>query len=302
MSKKQIRSKDSSAPGNSDHSEKSTSNLPIWLFCFLVVGAGALTAVVALKKGQRTPQEPPRAVAGSKVLSGVQPASSREDHDHAHDHSHDAKPSDGSAHGETAEPSAMSEAERAVGLLNIGNELLAEGKIDEAIEQYKHSLLHDPGSEDTHYNMGLALARAGRLDEAIAHYKEALRILPDYAEAHNNLGNILAKQNKLEEAMDHFNKALEVNPDYASAHNNLGTALARQGKITDATVHFAKAVSITPDYVDARYNLATAYLNQRRNAEALAELNEILRINPGFGPARRALAALQQKATGAIKP
>lgn len=196
-------------------------------------------------------------------------------------------------HNHADEGSSMSEAEKAVGLLTLGNEVLAEGKIDEAIGHYRHALAHDPGSEDTHYNLAIALAQAGRIEESIEHYQEALRILPDYAEAHNNLGNLLSKQGKLDDAIKHFEQALEVNPDSASAHNNLGTALAKRGKITDATVHFAQAVYLMPEYSDARYNLATAYITQGRIGEAATELKELLQRDPQFEPAVRALAKLE---------
>ncbi len=191
--------------------------------------------------------------------------------------------------------STLSGTEIAVGLLNQGNELLAQGKPDEAVKEYEHSLRHDPGSEDTHYNLAIALAKLGRDEEAVQHYKEALRILPDYAEAHNNLGNVLVKRGNFAEAVEHFNEALNLNPDSASTQNNLGTALARQGKLTDATIHFAKAVQLMPAYLDAHYNLGNAYVAQGRVDEAIEEFQEALRLQPDFAPALRALGKARQK-------
>lgn len=189
-----------------------------------------------------------------------------------------------------------SDAEKAVALLTTGNEFLADGRFEEAIRHYKHSLIHDPAAEDTHYNLGIALGRAGKTDEAIEHYQEALRILPDYADAHNNLGNLLVKQGKFDQAIEHLKQSIELNPESASNHNNLGTALARQGKITEATVHFAKAVQLMPNYLDAHYNLGNAYVSQGRIEEAIAEFNEALKIQPDFNPAMIALAKARQKA------
>lgn len=187
------------------------------------------------------------------------------------------------------------DSEKAVELLQIGNRLLAEGKLNEAIEHFRHSLVHDPGSEDTHYNLAIALAQAGKIDEAIKSYEEALKILPDYAEAHNNLGNLLVKQNKYDLAIEHFTQSLQANPDSASAENNLGNALARQGKVAEATVHFAKAVYLQPNYVDAHYNLGNAYAVQGRLDEAIAEFTAALRYQPSFTPAINALSKAQQK-------
>src|SRR5208283_2330716 len=70
-------------------------------------------------------------------------------------------------------------------------------------------------------NLGNALVQEGAVDEAIAHFQKALQIRPDYAEAHNNLGNALLQRGAVAEAIVHFQKALQIQPDYAKAHNNL---------------------------------------------------------------------------------
>ncbi|MBI4664298.1 MAG: tetratricopeptide repeat protein [Verrucomicrobia bacterium] len=197
--------------------------------------------------------------------------------------------------GHAEDERGLSEAELAVNHLTRGNELLAQGKTEEAVQAFERSLKYDAGSEDTHYNLAIALARLGREDEAIQHYKESLKILPDYAEAHNNLGNLLVKRGQFDEAVEHFNEGLIVNPDSASTHNNLGRALAQLGKITDATIHFAKAIQLMPKYVEAHYNLGNAYVTQGRIDEALEQFQETLRIQPDFTPALRALAKAQQR-------
>ena len=52
-----------------------------------------------------------------------------------------------------------------------------------------------------HNNLGVALADQGRLEEAISQYREAIRLKDDNSEAHNNLGIALAAQGKLDEAI-----------------------------------------------------------------------------------------------------
>ena len=84
--------------------------------------------------------------------------------------------------------------DRASELVNRGTELLAQGKIDEAVAEYKKAAGLSPEDEDMHYNLALALARQGQREAAKAEYLEALRIYPDYAEANNNLGNLLVAE------------------------------------------------------------------------------------------------------------
>ena len=109
-----------------------------------------------------------------------------------------------------------------------------------------------------HVNLGLALEAQGKLDEAVAEYREAIRLKPDDASAHFNLGNALKlpgearrgdgrmprgdpaqarrrlrplrprpgswDQGKYDEAVAEFREAIRLKPDDAAAHNNLGLA------------------------------------------------------------------------------
>src|SRR6185369_11681590 len=154
----------------------------------------------------------------------------------------------------------QSDLDKATDHLNRGTELLAQGKIDEAIAQYQEAVRLSPEDEDMHYNLALALGKQGNRTLAKEHYLEALRIYPDYTEAHNNFGNLLVAEGKYDEAIEHFKAALKLAPDNASAQNNLGTALARQGNAAQAIPYFSEAVRLQPDYVEAHYNLGSAYL------------------------------------------
>ena len=72
----------------------------------------------------------------------------------------------------------------------------------------------------------------GKLDEAVAEYRAAIRLKPDYAEAHYNLGIALTDQGKLDEAVAEYRAAIRLQPDYAEAHYNLGIALGTRASST----------------------------------------------------------------------
>jgi len=82
-----------------------------------------------------------------------------------------------------------------------------------------------PGFSVVHYNLGNALVAEGKIEEAISHYKMAIKLNPDFAEAHNNLGAVLFNAKMTEEAIDYFKEAIRIRPDYAEAQKNLETAL-----------------------------------------------------------------------------
>jgi tetratricopeptide (TPR) repeat protein len=77
-----------------------------------------------------------------------------------------------------------------------------------------------------HINLGWALKDQGRLGEAIEQYRRALEIRPDSAEARNKLGVALALQGKLDEALAEFILAVKFDPQNAGFRANLERARA----------------------------------------------------------------------------
>ena len=177
--------------------------------------------------------------------------------------------------------------------VNRGNQLLAQGKTEQAIQVLSEAVKLKPEDEDVHYNLGSALARAGRLDEAAKELEEALRLFPDYVDAHNNLGNVLLRLGRAGEAIQHFEQAIKTLPDFASARNNLGTALQRVGRTNEALVQFQQAAKLNPDYWEAQFNVASSLFQQRRLPEARTAFETVLRLRPDFLPAKKALERIE---------
>ena len=171
----------------------------------------------------------------------------------------------------------------------LGNVLADQGKLDEAVADYREALRLERNYSEAHYNLGLALATQGKLDEAIVHYREAIRLKDDYSEAHYNLGLALATQGRLDEAIVHYREAIRLDDRHCDAQNNLGNALADQGKLDEAIVHYREAVRLKDDYGDAHNNLGVALAQTGRLEEAVQHLRRALEINPHNADAERNL-------------
>jgi tetratricopeptide (TPR) repeat protein len=163
---------------------------------------------------------------------------------------------------------------------NLGSAYRDQGKIDDAIGEYKEALRIDPNLAEAHNNLGATYHGQGRLDNAIGEYKEALRIAPNNAMAHNNLGLAYQDQGKLDAAIREYKEALRIDPTLAEAHNNLGLAYRDQGKLDAAMREFKEALRLNPNYADSHYNLGIAYHAQGKLDAAMREYKEVLRLNP----------------------
>jgi tetratricopeptide (TPR) repeat protein len=175
--------------------------------------------------------------------------------------------------------------------LDLGEALVDQGRVDEAIGQFQQALQIRPGYAETYYNLGNALLQQGRVDEAIGQFQQALQIRPDYADADFNLGVALGRKGNMDEAITHFQQALQLKPDDTDARLALGNTLLQQGRADEAMVHFQKAVQIEPDNVEAHITLGSALLQQGHVNEAITHFQTALQIEPGNAEAQCDLGA-----------
>ena len=83
-------------------------------------------------------------------------------------------------------------------------------------------------------NLGYVLREQGKLDEAIAEYRTAIRLQPDDADAHTNLGIALRKQGKLDEAIAEYRAAIRLKSKDAAP-----TARPRRAPVCDVKLDYA---------------------------------------------------------------
>ena len=174
---------------------------------------------------------------------------------------------------------------------NLGVDLIRQERLGEAMGQFVMALQITPGYADLHNNIGTILEKQGRFDEALEHFQEALRLKPGLADAHYNLGIALGRKGRSDEAAKEFQRVLELRPNDAEAHNNLGVMLERKGRLEEAAGQYMEAARLKPGYANAHYNLGVALARQGRLDQAIKEFQEALRLKPDYAAARTNLAA-----------
>ena len=148
---------------------------------------------------------------------------------------------------------------------------------------WTHTLACTSDNAIAHLNLGNALLQEERVDEAIVHYQQALQIKPDFAQAHYDLGNAFFQKGRTDEAIVHYQQALKIKPDYLKARLNLGNALLQEGRVDEAIAHYQQALQINPDYMDAQNGLAwvlattpqASLRNGRRAVELAQQANQL---------------------------
>ena len=163
---------------------------------------------------------------------------------------------------------------------NLGNALAAEGRFDEAVDQFQRALRIDPNDSDAVYNLGNALARQGNFEAAGKQLQYALQINPRNAMAAYDLGNVRARQGRFDEAMNQFERALKTDPGLAKAHYNMGSLLTQQGKLDEAITHFRQVMLLAPEDARPPYHLGQIFSRQGKLDEAIRYYRLALRIDP----------------------
>ncbi|NIR72452.1 tetratricopeptide repeat protein [candidate division KSB1 bacterium] len=138
---------------------------------------------------------------------------------------------------------------------------------------------------------GLVYQAEGRIDEAIQQFKIALQLRPD-PEGHVYVANLLRELNRLDEAADHYRAAINLQPNYIVAYNNLGQLLLEMGQVEEGLMWVEKALRLDRRFPDAYISLGTFYVRKGRDAEAIATYRQGLQVTQGFMPIALRLAWL----------
>ncbi len=178
---------------------------------------------------------------------------------------------------------------------NLGNAYRVNGRIDEAIREFRTAIRLEPGRAEAHNGLGISYVAKGQLDDAIREYREAIRLDPSLAEAYSNLGVVYDKQDRLDDAMREYRKALELEPGNAEAHNNVGVIYGAKGQIDDAIREYREALRLDPRLAGAHSNLAEIYEAMGQLDDAVREYREAIRLDPGNAEARRSLGDLLRR-------
>lgn len=81
---------------------------------------------------------------------------------------------------------------------------------------------------------GVARIAQGRVEDAVEDFEAALALDPQHVAALVNLGNVAFDANRIDEALARYERAIALDAQYARAHANIAAVYKRLGRYGDA--------------------------------------------------------------------
>jgi tetratricopeptide (TPR) repeat protein len=209
--------------------------------------------------------------------------------------------------------------------LASGDRYLADGKLNEAIVQYRNAIQQDPRFGEARLKLAEAYEKTDQPVNALREYVRAADLMPDdvdlqikagrylilarqFEDARNRalnalekdprnpgaqvlLGNALAGLNDFESAVTELEEAISIDPT-VEAYASLGAARRAAGQTAEAEEAFQRAVEIAPDLPEAHLALANYLLSVNKAPEAEKALLDAARLDPDNELTNRGLAIL----------
>ena len=179
-------------------------------------------------------------------------------------------------------------------LFFLGHIRRAQGRVQEAVDFYKHAIRIEPGKPEAYLHLSQLLRGAGRADEAIQVLQDALPLAPTDARIRLELGLAFAAKQDFEQAKTQYREALRLQPDLVQASQALSAALIAQERPEDVEAVVEAALNrptLAPrERAGLKLNLSIARVQQNRAAESLALVDEAQSLAPNLPQADYARA------------
>jgi len=136
----------------------------------------------------------------------------------------------------------------------------------------------------------------GKVDRAIELYRHSIEVYPT-AEAHTFLGWAMSFQGRLAEATHECLRAIEIDAEFGNPYNDIGVYLMQQDKL-DESIRWLEKAKQAKRYEPRQFpflNLGRIYVRRGLWWQALREFEEAVRLAPRDARAARILHSLRAR-------
>jgi tetratricopeptide (TPR) repeat protein len=167
----------------------------------------------------------------------------------------------------------------------LGESYFMSGKVDKAIEEFKHLIELDPSAQSYAF-LGLSYRQLGRFDEARKNFEEGLKKDPHNGACLFNLGYIEERQGNHAAAEHYFQEVLRTRPDDPEALLEVANLRITQKRFAEAAELLRKYIRVARSPASGYYKLAMVErsLNQPEAAQRDLSVFQTLSKNASTGP------------------
>jgi protein O-mannosyl-transferase len=162
----------------------------------------------------------------------------------------------------------------------LGDALMAESRVDDALVQYQRSIELSPSDPLGHTHLGRVLQCLKRFEAAADQYRVALELDEANADAHANLGLSLYSQQQYVGARREFDRALEIGETNAKAYGGLALLCRTLGEFQQSNDYAERALQFDEDFYYCRRLIAWNLFDQGRLDEALDRFRQLAAAVP----------------------
>ena len=161
----------------------------------------------------------------------------------------------------------------------LGGVYAAEGRIDDAVSQFRLSLPSQEGS----FNLVQVYQEEGRLKELESEDQlEMDREPSDDPYSRYALAMVLEAEKRYAEAINLYDQAINFKPDFWEAHNGLAIVYGDEGRYADAIVQYRRAIDERPDCFQCWMNWGVELYHSGDPSGAVDKIQKSITINPEF--------------------
>ncbi len=164
--------------------------------------------------------------------------------------------------------------------LGLGNLFRAQGRLDQAAEQYQAGIQVSPYDAQIHESLGSVLRQQEKHAEGIAALREAVRLSPDSADFRFKLGNAYMQRKELQNASLQFEEVIRLAPDkYSEAYLTLGLIRISQEDFEQAEFMTKHALRLNPNSAEANNNMGNVFLAKGDTGDAIRFFRTAIEID-----------------------
>lgn len=161
-----------------------------------------------------------------------------------------------------------------------GNKYLAQGLIQEAIQEFVTARTINSDYYPTYIGLGNAYKKMGEMDKAVDNYAIAINLLnPTYASEHVLRGKFFTDRRRYREALANYWEVLRIDPQAGNQYT-LAMRHLRFDKEKEAIKAFEEAISIDEDYPDPHYQLGNVYFRGDKLKKAIPAYESAVELDP----------------------